>query len=1201
MSRLYTQAARAKANGDTAKLALDDTVEKYAFKPMDFKEPEAAVSSLSHAGGTSIPIPDHARIGTTMTMNGKTYVLQETTPGKPRWHAVAGSTDKTQDAPGTHSAQTQPPGGSGKTGFENVGTGRPAPSVKGEWKKQGQGQQPDTTTHEQRHKHVAGQLGSAPQQVRGVIAAMHADPTYRQGGETATKSFDQGQAGGLRTWMTQNVGKQVQGGRVVNLAGGALGFSGPAGAIVVWAADAQGKHKVGYTNKTGIVAQALQGGGSAPAGGPNFATPPQIVGPQLPPFPKQPGQFSPKGMGQEPQHAAGLERIDRPGQPQPVSPPISISDTPKPSATPTEQMPPQAPEGARNVQHARSMFEEGMAAFAAEAARGLSQRGRGRWRAYTAALRSIWRNEEANARTPLLRQQKPAGQGRRGKAPEWQPTIAEGNQDFGDTLEKDATAKDPKRAADLKAMREHGFLDDAGYRKSLQGLMTPKGAAPAQEQGEYQPPGKDWNDEDIQRSIAATERTKPGAAPGQPTADAPQAAEHDSVPDFVKQWPQAPEQRRGNAGFGPDKPTKPADQGFTVPPPPKSDKPAAPKQRRQADRARKLGDMARQHAQAIGFNHNDAGHKLIQDAIAKGHIQNPRHVRGILKTAHRLHQRDNPSGNVDKDSAPHVAEAIRRKRNRDQGEAWQHRVDDYAADFDLTPKEFEDHAASYYGDFKAHHDEREGVKQHLRSLVGPGFSAHKLENSGKDSDALSPHDKNLQQLATEYPHIFRGDDHMETAWGLLKEGQKRAPALRSEEFLQHVAEQMGSRSRDRDEPLPEEDEGATPFTEQGRPERYGVEFEKLHPRARAGRFTMKTGTDQHGKFTQYGDAIDPGGNWKRLENIPDDGHVALHHATSLNSAIGILRHGYNATQSAFTDTPPDFVYLGGASGLGTYIGHQGKGRPMIVVFRVKKQHLQPDAGTDWKSHLRLYKNDVARFHGKEAVKNPTAAVTYAAINQVRAHQSHVEAIGVLDPEGQTSTNAGGWKFVPKDEFLAKHPEKYTLPEKYYFHAPTEAAARATATPTEAQAAAGNYKKGRVTIHGLPVVIEFPKGSRRKPEWEPLTCHYGSIRATKDKDGEPVDCFIGPHPNLETVFVIDQVDEHGNFNEHKIVFGCGTEEQARRLYLSNYPAGFRCGTVTPMTPPQFKAWLERGDQTWPVARQVSKYSYAAMVQADRIGA
>lgn len=170
--------------------------------------------------------------------------------------------------------------------------------------------------------------------------------------------------------------------------------------------------------------------------------------------------------------------------------------------------------------------------------------------------------------------------------------------------------------------------------------------------------------------------------------------------------------------------------------------------------------------------------------------------------------------------------------------------------------------------------------------------------------------------------------------------------------------------------------------------------------------------DDYGNFTKYGDAVDPSGNWKRLKDIPEDGYVALYHATSKESARGIMREGYRAAKSAFTDTPPDYVYMGGwqkgAGGLGTYIGHQGKGDPALVVFRVKKSDLEADKGTDWKSMLkgRDAKADIRRLHPGESISDPPAWLTYAAINQVRAHKSVAEPIGWIDPESG--------KFTPRE-------------------------------------------------------------------------------------------------------------------------------------------------------------------------------------------
>lgn len=162
-------------------------------------------------------------------------------------------------------------------------------------------------------------------------------------------------------------------------------------------------------------------------------------------------------------------------------------------------------------------------------------------------------------------------------------------------------------------------------------------------------------------------------------------------------------------------------------------------------------------------------------------------------------------------------------------------------------------------------------------------------------------------------------------------------------------------------------------------------------------------------------------------------------------------------------------------------------------------------------------------------------------------------------------------------------------EQYSLRSQVEGAAALTLPPTEAQREAGNYRKGKVRLHGLEVTIENAKGSQRRPEWPPLAAHYGYINRTEGRDGDHVDCYIGPKPESEIVFVVDQVTQGGRFDEHKCVLGCTTEAHARKLYLANYQSGWRCGPITSMTMPQFRTWLSAGDTTKPVAGQVSRYS------------
>jgi GGDEF domain-containing protein len=143
-------------------------------------------------------------------------------------------------------------------------------------------------------------------------------------------------------------------------------------------------------------------------------------------------------------------------------------------------------------------------------------------------------------------------------------------------------------------------------------------------------------------------------------------------------------------------------------------------------------------------------------------------------------------------------------------------------------------------------------------------------------------------------------------------------------------------------------------------------------------------------------------------------------------------------------------------------------------------------------------------------------------------------------------------------------------------------------PTEAQKDAGNYKVGKITINGLPISIENPTGTSRRPEWPPLKNHYGYIRRTEGADGDHVDVFLGPgaeNPDLP-VFVIDQVHPTTRkFDEHKVILGAATGREARRIYQANYAPGWKgFGAITPMPLPQFKTWLQ-GDTSKPASPSV----------------
>lgn len=136
-------------------------------------------------------------------------------------------------------------------------------------------------------------------------------------------------------------------------------------------------------------------------------------------------------------------------------------------------------------------------------------------------------------------------------------------------------------------------------------------------------------------------------------------------------------------------------------------------------------------------------------------------------------------------------------------------------------------------------------------------------------------------------------------------------------------------------------------------------------------------------------------------------------------------------------------------------------------------------------------------------------------------------------------------------------------------------------PTDAQKEAGNYKKGHVRINGHDISIENPAGSQRDPRWPALKNHYGYFKGTVGKDKDHVDVFMtdrAEDPALP-VYVVDQVNKDGSFDEHKVIMGTASEQEARDTYLANYSKGWTgLGGIKEMSQEQFKAWVRDPKKT-----------------------
>jgi hypothetical protein len=88
-------------------------------------------------------------------------------------------------------------------------------------------------------------------------------------------------------------------------------------------------------------------------------------------------------------------------------------------------------------------------------------------------------------------------------------------------------------------------------------------------------------------------------------------------------------------------------------------------------------------------------------------------------------------------------------------------------------------------------------------------------------------------------------------------------------------------------------------------------------------------------------------------------------------------------------------------------------------------------------------------------------------------------------------------------------------------------------------------------------------------------HYGYFSNTEGRDGDQIDVFIKPGTTTSPrIYIVDQVNpKTGKFDEHKVVMGAESAEEAKNIYMENYDDGWQgFGSVTEMNQEEFKDWL-----------------------------
>ena len=246
-------------------------------------------------------------------------------------------------------------------------------------------------------------------------------------------------------------------------------------------------------------------------------------------------------------------------------------------------------------------------------------------------------------------------------------------------------------------------------------------------------------------------------------------------------------------------------------------------------------------------------------------------------------------------------------------------------------------------------------------------------------------------------------------------------------------------------------------------------------------------------------------------------------------------------------------------------------------------------------------NDVPNYQEQSLFNQNDIPIENQANNNKSSRKEELSGLGLEElttrlQNVKSHAKETGWNKMTtrlarelKKELDTRFPE-WDIPKKIDIE---NAAQDVNINPTEAQKESGTYKKGHISIQGLPITIENPRGSVRSgkdingKEWSVnMPAHYGYIKRTKGADGDNIDVYIGDNPSSSKVFIFDQIDKDTkNFDEHKVMIGFNSQQEAEQYYKSAFNDGFggdRVGAITQMDIKEFKNWLNKSNNKKPVA-------------------
>ncbi|MCF2603380.1 hypothetical protein JQM84_06735 [Parabacteroides distasonis] len=199
----------------------------------------------------------------------------------------------------------------------------------------------------------------------------------------------------------------------------------------------------------------------------------------------------------------------------------------------------------------------------------------------------------------------------------------------------------------------------------------------------------------------------------------------------------------------------------------------------------------------------------------------------------------------------------------------------------------------------------------------------------------------------------------------------------------------------------------------------------------------------------------------------------------------------------------------------------------------------------------------------------------------RAVEGAGQAVAYGDVQDETPQGEAGGA---QEERITQQPDENTGVK--YSQRIAESEQEVDVNATDAQKEAGNYKKGHLKLKGFDITIENPAGSVRSgvdkngSRWENrMNNTYGYFKGTQGVDGDHIDVYLSNDMDNwsgDNVYVIDQYNPDGSFDEHKVMFGFDNKDEALSNFLANYSQGWgdsRKLDVTPISMDGFKKWVD----------------------------